>query len=83
MICKYYRDGIKLNVADLNEITVLIDRSETELTEVALNSWWPGLDGPPHRHEQKEQIFYVISGRGTVMRLPSSPAAGSSVSCGV
>lgn len=66
MICKYYKDGIKLNVADLNEITVLIDRSETELTEAALNSWWPGLDGPPHRHEQKEQIFYVISGRGLV-----------------
>jgi mannose-6-phosphate isomerase-like protein (cupin superfamily) len=66
MICRYFKEGKKLDVAGLNEITVLIDRSETELSEVALNSWWPGLDGPPHKHEQKEQIFFVISGQGSV-----------------
>jgi len=66
MICRYYKDGQKLDVAGLNEITVLIDRSETELTEVALNTWAVGLDGPPHRHGQKEQIFFIVSGRGTV-----------------
>lgn len=66
MICRYYKNGTELDVAGLNQITVLIDRSETELTEVALNSWWPGLDGPPHLHEQKEQIFYVVAGQGTV-----------------
>jgi quercetin dioxygenase-like cupin family protein len=58
--------GEKLDVAGLNEITVLIDRSETELTEVAMNSWCPGLDGPPHSHEGKEQIFLVTGGRGKV-----------------
>jgi mannose-6-phosphate isomerase-like protein (cupin superfamily) len=66
VICRYYKEGTRISVAGLNEITVLIDRSETELTEVALNSWRPGLFGPPHLHEQKEQIFFVVSGRGTV-----------------
>lgn len=66
MIHRYFKEGQKLNVADLNEMLVLIDRTETELTEVALNTWRPGLIGPPHRHDQKEQIFYVTSGTGTV-----------------
>ena len=66
MICRHFKEGQKLNVADLNEITVLIDRSETELTEVALNSWTPGLDGPPHFHEQKEQVFFITQGTGHV-----------------
>jgi len=66
MICRDYQEGTKLNVADLNQITVLIDRSETELTEVAYNEWPPNLDGPPHRHAQKEQIFFIISGEGKI-----------------
>lgn len=60
------RTGEKLDVAGLNEITVLIDRSQTELTEVAMNSWSPGLDGPPHSHDRKEQNFLVTAGRGLV-----------------
>ena len=67
MICRHYTEGQKLNVADLNEITVLIDRSETELTEVGLNTWRKGLEGPPHSHEAKEQIFYVTAGEGVVV----------------
>jgi mannose-6-phosphate isomerase-like protein (cupin superfamily) len=66
VIHRYYEEGEKLNVADLNLITVLIDRSETELTEVALNEWRTGLNGPPHRHGQKEQIFFVVSGAGKI-----------------
>jgi len=66
MICRYYEEGEKLNVADLNLITVLIDRSETELTEVALNEWKTGLNGPPHRHGVKEQIFFVVAGAGDI-----------------
>lgn len=58
--------GQKLDVAGLNEIVVLVDRSETELTEVAMNSWCPGLDGPPHAHQHKEQNFFVTAGRGQV-----------------
>jgi mannose-6-phosphate isomerase-like protein (cupin superfamily) len=53
-------------VAGLNEITVLIDRSLTACTEVGLNSWVPGQNGPPHRHEAKEQIFFVTAGTGAV-----------------
>ncbi|MBM3851629.1 MAG: cupin domain-containing protein [Verrucomicrobia bacterium] len=66
MIHRPCRTGQKLDVAGLNEIIVIIDRSETELTEVGLNSWAPGLDGPPHAHEQKEQNFLVTAGRGLV-----------------
>lgn len=57
----------KLDVAGLNEITVLVDRSETELTEVAINKWHSGLDGPPHAHPRKEQNFLVTTGRGKVL----------------
>lgn len=66
MIHRYYLEGQKLNVAGLNEIIVLIDRTETELTEVALNTWRAALVGPPHSHDQKEQIFYITSGTGLV-----------------
>jgi len=66
MIHRSSTQGQKLDVAGLNEITVLVDRSETELTEVAMNSWSPGLDGPPHAHEHKEQMFFVTAGRGSV-----------------
>jgi mannose-6-phosphate isomerase-like protein (cupin superfamily) len=69
VICKYYRDyrgSEQLDVAGLNKITVLIDRSQTALTEVGLNVWYAGLEGPPHFHDGKEQIFFVISGNGTV-----------------
>jgi mannose-6-phosphate isomerase-like protein (cupin superfamily) len=66
MIHRHSTNGQKLDVAGLNEITVLIDRSETELTEVAMNAWTPALDGPPHAHARKEQNFLVTSGRGTV-----------------
>jgi len=66
MINRYYKEGEKLDVAGLNEITVLIDRSETELTEIGLNCWRPELDGPPHKHNDKDQVFYICSGEGTV-----------------
>ena len=67
MICRNYQNGQKLDVAGLNEITVLIDRSETQLTEVGWNSWRKGLEGPPHSHDAKEQVFYVTDGEGTVV----------------
>ncbi len=67
MIYRHPAQGQKLQVSGLNEITVLIDRSETALTEVAMNSWSPKLDGPPHAHDRKEQNFLVTSGRGDVV----------------
>jgi mannose-6-phosphate isomerase-like protein (cupin superfamily) len=66
MINRYYKDGEKLDVAGLNEITVLIDRSETELTEIGWNCWRPNLDGPPHKHNDKDQVFYITNGKGVV-----------------
>lgn len=76
MICRHQSQGHTLDVAGLNQITVLIDRSETELTEVGINSWHPGLDGPPHAHTGKEQNFLVTAGRGeVVLGGESFPAA--------
>jgi mannose-6-phosphate isomerase-like protein (cupin superfamily) len=67
MIHRYYKEGQKLDVAGLNQITVLLDRTETELTEIALNEWRAGLEGPPHAHAEKDQVFYVVSGEGKVI----------------
>ncbi len=87
MICRHPNHGQKLDVSGLNEITVLIDRSETELTEVAINSWTPGLDGPPHAHDRKEQNFLVTAGGGAVVigadRFPAAPGDFFYVPAGV
>jgi quercetin dioxygenase-like cupin family protein len=70
MIHRYYKAGQKLDVSGLNQITVLVDRSETELTEIGLNEWRAGLEGPPHQHAAKDQIFYIVSGEGVVSAGP-------------
>ena len=67
MICSHYQKGQKLDVAGLNVVTVLVDRSQTQLTEVGWNSWLKELEGPPHSHDAKEQIFYVTDGQGTIV----------------
>jgi len=67
MINRHFKNGQKLDVAGLNQMIVLLDRAETDLTEVALNEWRAGLTGPPHKHDEKEQIFYITSGAGEVV----------------
>jgi len=71
MICRHYQNGQQLDVAGLNVVTVLVDRSETQFTEVGWNRWRKGLEGPPHSHEAKEQIFYVTDGEGIVVVGPA------------
>lgn len=71
MICRHYQSGQQLDVAGLNVVTVLVDRSETRLAEVGWNRWRKGLEGPPHSHEAKEQIFYVTDGEGIVVVGPA------------
>lgn len=66
MIVRNYKEGQQLDVAGLNKITVLLDRSETEFTEIGHNEWRPKLDGPPHKHDDKDQVFYITSGNGIV-----------------
>src|ERR1700719_3627759 len=70
MICRRDDQGPRLQVPNLNQIRVLIDRSETCFTEVGLNTWRAGLLGPPHNHEAKEQIFYIINGTGLIVLGP-------------
>ena len=53
MIVRNYKEGTLLDVANLNKITVIFDRSESEFTEVGHNEWRPHLDGPPHFHDEK------------------------------
>jgi mannose-6-phosphate isomerase-like protein (cupin superfamily) len=67
MICRRDNQGPRLQVPNLNQIRVLIDRGETRFTEVGLNTWRAGLLGPPHNHEAKEQIFYITSGTGFIV----------------
>lgn len=74
MICRHYQTGQRLDVAGLNVVTVLVDRSETQLTEVGWNCWRKGLEGPPHSHQAKEQIFYVTDGEGIVVVGPARHA---------
>jgi mannose-6-phosphate isomerase-like protein (cupin superfamily) len=71
VIRSHYQKGQKLDVAGLNVVTVLVDRSQTRLTEVGWNRWSQGLEGPPHSHEAKEQIFYVTDGQGIVVVGPA------------
>ncbi len=66
MINRHYQEGEQLDVAGLNKITVLLDRSETEATEIGWNCWTPNQDGPPHKHNDKDQIFYVTGGIGII-----------------
>lgn len=66
MIHRRYNEGEKLDVAGLNEIVVLLDRSETARTEIGRNTWRAGLIGPPHKHEEKEQVFFVTAGSGWI-----------------
>jgi mannose-6-phosphate isomerase-like protein (cupin superfamily) len=66
MIKRYYKEGQRLDVAGLNEITVLLDRSETEMTEIGWNCWTPRQDGPPHKHNDKDQVFYITGGVGII-----------------
>lgn len=70
MICRPSDRGQRLDVAGLNLIIVVVDRSETQRTEVGLNTWRRGLEGPPHSHDAKEQIFYVTAGTGWVVVGP-------------
>ncbi len=66
MMVRHYQHGEVLDVAGLNQITVLIDRSRTALTEIGWNVWHAGLEGPPHFHDAKEQLFYITNGTGTI-----------------
>ncbi len=87
MINKYYQNGQKLDVAGLNEITVLLDRSETEFTEIGWNCWTPQQDGPPHKHNDKDQIFYVTGGVGIIKlgnkEYPAKPGCLAYVPAGL
>lgn len=61
MIHRRYNEGERLDVAGLNEIVVVLDRSETRRTEIGLETWRAGIVGPRHKHDQKEQVFFITT----------------------
>lgn len=47
---------------------LVMDRSEAEACEVFVTVIEPGKATPPHKHDDAEQIYYVLSGTGLVER---------------
>ena len=45
---------------------LVMDRAEATTSEVFLVVLNPGEAPPPHKHDDTEQIFYVLEGRGTL-----------------
>ncbi len=66
VISRHFQEGEQVDVAGLNRITILVDRSQTALTEIGWNYWKAGLDGPPHFHDAKEQMFFATEGEAVV-----------------
>lgn len=66
IVSRHYQEGEQIDVVGLNRITVLVDRSQTALTEVGWNFWKADLDGPPHFHDAKEQLFFATDGEAVV-----------------
>ena len=55
--------------------SLLIDRRDTEGSEVFLTTIEPKKLAPRHVHDDNEQLYYVIKGEGLVTyRLPSETA---------
>mgnify|MGYP006274376813 FL=1 len=67
MIIRNFSVGDKIDVAGLNRINVLVDRSEAAFVEIGYNEWPNILKGPPHLHEEKDQVFFVLQGIGKVV----------------
>jgi len=55
-----------INTRHDSEIRPLIDRTTSPITQCSLaeETLPPGRSVTPHHHEQIEEIYYVISGRG-------------------
>lgn len=45
---------------------LVIDRLESEVSEVFIVVLEPGEAAPPHKHDDTEQVFYVIDGEGVL-----------------
>lgn len=65
IVCRRAEAG-KAFATPQNTVRLAIDRSESEGAEVLLNIFPAGCVGPRHMHPDKEQIYYVVQGFGTV-----------------
>lgn len=66
MVHRKHNEGPLLDVAGLNTIRVVLDRSESARTEIGYEVWRAGLTGPAHKHDKKEQTFLITAGSGWV-----------------
>ena len=46
------------------QMWVLLAREESECTEVLLEEYAPGIESPLNSHEEMEQLYYILRGRG-------------------
>jgi mannose-6-phosphate isomerase-like protein (cupin superfamily) len=51
-----------------SQIRPLIDRTNSDITQCSLAEEWlpPGTAVTPHHHDQLEEIYYVLEGRGVM-----------------
>ena len=45
---------------------IVVDRGEAKVSEVFVVVIHPGSAPPLHKHDDTEQVFYVLEGRGTL-----------------
>ena len=65
VICRK-TDDCKAYPTAQNTVRLAIDRSESERVEVCFNYFPAGCDAREHVHTGREQVYYVVSGTGTV-----------------
>lgn len=56
----------------INEL--VMDRNEAAFSETFIVIIEPGKAPPLHKHDDTEQIFYIMEGRGTLLTGDTSPA---------
>ncbi|MCD6231293.1 cupin domain-containing protein [Candidatus Aerophobetes bacterium] len=59
--------------------SLLIDRKDTEGTEVFLTKVEPKKSVPQHTHNDNEQLYYVIEGEGLINYRSPSESVGKKV----
>ena len=66
MICRNVKISENLIPGASNKIIKIIERSETMRGEVDLVTWQSGQNGSIEKHEDKEQLLFILEGTGII-----------------
>jgi mannose-6-phosphate isomerase-like protein (cupin superfamily) len=66
MINRYYKTNIECNGSDANKVNLLIERKETELTEIKGGCLFSGEEEDCFSHDSRDLIFFITHGTGTI-----------------